>query len=357
MSVRLDYENLAERLLAAYSKGMLAKHTKQTRINDRKTTRMVSQVTTILNEMNRYHYAPNLDKALDAIDLSTIYSGVDKRESEAEDANLGYQDFVVLETLDFFKNRFFKWVTKPQCLLCHDGGENIEAKGARGPPTPNPDEISVIEVYWCKRCTCEVLFPRINNPGKLLETRMGRCGEWVNCFILILRAVLGEDSRIRYVWNQEDHVWCEYYSDKLRRYVHLDPCENAFDNPLLYCENWGKQMSWVIGIGEDCVVDLSSKYITASKQLSKQSVADEKSVASYLEFINQTLLQRYWQAKVAPLGIGERKKYLKLYYDVILLRNTELNQTVQHNPLKLASAPQGRQTGSAEWTKSRGESG
>ncbi|QPG72905.1 hypothetical protein FOA43_000208 [Brettanomyces nanus] len=66
---------------------------------------------------------------------------------------------------------------------------------------------------------------------------------------------------LKYLWNMEDHVWCEYYSSNLNRWVHLDCCENAFDNPLLYNQGWAKKMSYIFAISEHYIRDVTLKYI------------------------------------------------------------------------------------------------
>ena len=41
--------------------------------------------------------------------------------------------------------------------------------------------------YRCGKCDKPFRFPRYHKkPAKLLETRTGRCGEWSNCFALVL---------------------------------------------------------------------------------------------------------------------------------------------------------------------------
>lgn len=66
-----------------------------------------------------------------------------------------------------------------------------------------------MELYQCNFCQNKTRFVRYNDPEKLLQTRVGRCGEWANCFTLCCRAL---GYKTRYVYDFTDHVWSEVYS-------------------------------------------------------------------------------------------------------------------------------------------------
>lgn len=371
MSNETYYKSLGKKLINAYAKKCHLEAIKTTNSNplkklsklNPKDKHFLLKVADLAYTTGKHKTPSELDKALESIDLAKIYEGVDKRESEnskhENESKLKYEDFIVLEVLNYFKHDFFKWVNKPECPQCNQNSDNMIPIGASGPPSNNPDEISNIENYKCKSCGIAVDFLRYNNPVKLLETKQGRCGEWVNCFILILQALLGTETQIRYVWNNEDHVWCEYYSSSLQRWIHLDPCEGVFDEPNLYCENWGKKMSWCIGFGETYIMDLSNKYITKpDKQINKlESVSNLRNVEKFIDILNRGKLVKFYQG-LKFMNLDDDEALTRIYNQVIVIRNIEeksnQNEIVKANTTEI---PKGRQTGDAEWTKSRGEDG
>ena len=116
---------------------------------------------------------------------SALHRSITSQAASTVDDNVSEQECLLLELLHWFKADFFRWCDKPECDFCHSPPAQMNNAGMAYPS----DEERVwragsVEVYSCSLCGSITRFPRYNHPGKLLETRRGRCGEWANCFTL-----------------------------------------------------------------------------------------------------------------------------------------------------------------------------
>ncbi|WIA31328.1 hypothetical protein OEZ86_002229 [Tetradesmus obliquus] len=255
---------------------------------------------------------------------------------------LGLQDFMVQGLLRWFKRDFFSWVDQPACELC---GCPTSGIGMVQPTAAEArDGAGRVEAYRCNVCQQVTRFPRYARPAKLLDTRRGRCGEWAHTFLLVLRAA-GLDAR--HITDNADHVWCEYYSAALGRWVHVDACEEAWDTPLLYEGGWGKSLAHVFGSSRHGVTDVTRRYVVQPESLPSRRVqVPEAWLAATLARLSNPLraaLDTSTRREVAMRDAAEALQLMSL-------------EDGGSTAAAAASLP-GRQSGAEAWRSARGEAG
>lgn len=237
----------------------------------------------------------------------------------------------------WFADEFFTWFEAPVCSRCR---EQLSLSQVRF-VTPRAGELANrVEEYHCSKCPREPLhqFYRYNHPVKLLSTRVGRCGEWANCFGLCCRAL---GYQVRWVSDMQDHVWLEVYSDGQQRWLHCDPCERALDRPHIYESGWGKRLVYVVAASSEEVADVTHRYsINFPATNSRRHLVSESALASLLVRLNAHVQ--------AGLPAARRS-------ELTLRRVTELVQLL--TPPRPCEDAAPRQSGPLAWRLARGEAG
>lgn len=354
-------EDLASKFLAKYKDNFLKKlkntdnnsvisSLRNTSGNDQN---FINQVIQLKNEHCYIYYNNDHLQSLilETLNLALIYDNIDKevsKQSENKKADeIDHEEILIKELLRYFKDDFFKWTNQPDCSSC---GKNDNQQFLRG-ERPNTEEFNRdskcghVEVYKCNSCGTITRFPRYNSPAVLLETRQGRCGEWAALFTYIL---VSFQVRTRYIWNKEDHVWCEYFNTKEKRWIHLDSCEKAYDEPHIYARNWDKKMSYVIGFSDTGIADLSRKYVdnvNKGNMINRSSMRNDEEMYKLVTALNNDIRSSYPPDLRFSLHQEDEKEYLNLNYP-----NGSPTKTHDFDT-------KGRQSGSAEWVSSRGEGG
>ena len=257
--------------------------------------------------------------------------------------------------LKWFKKDYFTWCNKPKCPKCGQNDKNLQLKLLVG--KPNESELKYLayktEIYFCNDCQIEVRFPRCNNPIILLETKTGRCSEWSNLFGAILYTC---GFKVRLINNFEDHVWNEFYNEEEQRWVHIDSCEEAYDTPLLYEQGWGRVMTFILGMSDDGLVEVTPRYVKDWKIISeRRSEKMEIKLSNILEDVNKKILLGISPEEKINIE-NRRKNEIKSFEEKIKKDMSEnIDDKNNKNEEIKDEEKKGRQSGSLEWRKNRGE--
>lgn len=336
-------------LLAAFRRAAFVQQALGFDSRSREAMDMMGRLQSGRNTILTYESPDLQNKALSTIPLAALHAramaaGVDPQRDPRQ-----FHDALLRELLSWFKHEFFTWVNNPPCERC--GATDTSLVGGAAPtPAEAAGKAGRVEVYSCKACQAQTRFPRYNDPGTLLGTRRGRCGEWANCFTLCCVA-LGFEAR--YVMDWTDHVWTEVWSPAEGRYLHLDSCENAADTPLMYETGWGKKLSYIVALGKDHCVDVTRRYTRTfeTELLSRRQDVPElvfaQQVASLDQQMRSNIRGDYY---LEELQERARREQFEMHSYTIL---GEAGGMAHLKPGEL----RGRSSGNATWKRARGEDG
>lgn len=248
-----------------------------------------------------------------------------------------YLDNLLPHVVRWFSTDFFQWFSTPPCDKCQ---KELE---------PSSDYINAmglqVERYKCCSETCDFIydFIRHNDPAILLTTRRGRCGEWANCFMIILKAL---DYDARLVLDITDHVWNEVWSNSKQCWIHVDPCEAIVDAPLLYEVGWTKKLVYCFAFGQHEVLDVTRRYALDFKSTkAMRNIFDDQLIQQHLDVLSYELINRITDSDMRSTVMNRRRT------DIEQMKRIELE------PRKVPDAKEYsmRKTGSLSWRIQRGE--
>ncbi|XP_028115192.1 peptide-N(4)-(N-acetyl-beta-glucosaminyl)asparagine amidase-like isoform X1 [Camellia sinensis] len=129
------------------------------------------------------------------------------------------------------------------------------------------------------------------------------------------------------------------------RWMHLDPCEGIYDNPLLYEKGWKKNLNYVIAFAKDGVYDVTKRYSRKWHEvLSRRNITTDPILSIILSNIRRECRQSFASQVISALEDQDRNE-------------AEALERELHSKDDASISLPGRQSGDKEWRMSRSEFG
>jgi len=131
-----------------------------------------------------------------------------------------------------------------------------------------------------------------------------------------------------------------------KEWIHVDPCENVIDKPLMYEKGWKKKLTYIIAYSRDEVQDVTWRYTRDQKAvMQRRELCTEQSLIEFLRSLSE---QRQNSA-----GYSQTRKEYVIKRSLLELASTlcipnSQNQDSDENY-------EGRTSGSLAWRLARGE--
>ena len=167
------------------------------------------------------------------------------------------------QIVEIYKKRYEKMATpeyRAELInfansVLHDPVENLDWK-----------ELLDWEHKHLKYTREELPKPRAELPIQIIHQSKGRCGEFALLYNGLLLAN-GYKSRIvidcstlkdKSKKAAGDHVWVEISINN--RWIHVDPTEKIINRPLMYAQDWNKDVNLVYALTDKEIVDVTETY-------------------------------------------------------------------------------------------------